>query len=396
MMPTFQCKHCAAFFIRGRHGLCEKCYQQDLLNRSSPPAYRIQIRNLLLPAMYQVNKRGVPFTDEELESVIDVYLTSEAGKKPVLGAVRRRLDELTTLPLMQRKEQANLQRLASISPAYRLSKISARFRAQPEKNYDPRKSTQKANSRALEKARAGWDGRSQSHRDFLASIGCPSPSNRWVGLNATTVSYVTQPLSQPLQTTEWYTEPALPVEIRPGEIVAWRAWYEKDGELYSLNPTTDPAKTWHHKAHPKWIDGKMEGDVETHGVYALRTYEAAREYALGYVGGTSPFDTIAIGEVELWGTVIEHEDGYRASHAQLLAIKERMGWRSFPSPNLRRETSAEDWRFATNHMWACSAFFLLASGFFFVHAWFVAGAAVGIALANAVIACVHLLWRDTE
>lgn len=59
----------------------------------------------------------------------------------------------------------------------------------------------------------------------------------------------------------------------------------------------------------------MTGDVTTDGVHAFKTRDGALGYAVAEC--ISP---LAIGRVALWGTVIEHVDGWRAEHAKVVDI----------------------------------------------------------------------------
>lgn len=113
-------------------------------------------------------------------------------------------------------------------------------------------------------------------------------------------------------------QPPLQREIRAGELVAYRAWeihYEAGKVVYeSLHATGI------------WIDGKMTAqhaagetvtDYGAAGVYAWKTLKQARSYVAG-----QSHKVIAIGEVELWGDVVEHDLGYRAERAKIRRIIE--------------------------------------------------------------------------
>lgn len=100
----------------------------------------------------------------------------------------------------------------------------------------------------------------------------------------------------------------LPREIRAGEIIGYRAWIKGADDSY-----------WSTARPVQWIDGRMDGEVkgdytEHSGVHAWKSRARAFSYADDFV--KLGFD-IAIGEVLLWGDVVEHEDGYRAEHAEI-------------------------------------------------------------------------------
>ncbi len=105
----------------------------------------------------------------------------------------------------------------------------------------------------------------------------------------------------------------LPPEV--GEIIGWRVWrIDKLGQLRSGYKDTI------------WAPGMpMTGDVKhDYGIHAFkalddRVHHAAAEYGSG---GTI---SVAIGRVALWGEVIEHEHGYRAEFAKVVAIDSVVG-----------------------------------------------------------------------
>ena len=92
-----------------------------------------------------------------------------------------------------------------------------------------------------------------------------------------------------------------------GEVEAFRAWRVYGGLLASLT------------AERIWLPGEpMDGaGVDTDnckGVYAFKTAIQALEYAHQFAG------QFAIGRVKMWGTIIEHETGYRAAFARPIEI----------------------------------------------------------------------------
>jgi hypothetical protein len=109
--------------------------------------------------------------------------------------------------------------------------------------------------------------------------------------------------------------------IRAGEIVAWRCWRVSDhANLFSF-----------YREH-EWIPGQlMTGDVRgEYGVYAFKDPIYARNYAVRerreavyYAWLTPP--RVVFGSVWLWGEIIEHEYGYRASFAKVRSLEEVWG-----------------------------------------------------------------------
>jgi hypothetical protein len=109
--------------------------------------------------------------------------------------------------------------------------------------------------------------------------------------------------------------------ITAGEIIGYRLWWvSTEGTLRSL---TQPIH---------WVPGKpMTGDVEERvnlhswkprfgGVYAFKTFDRTVEEFEGVCKDLHNYDRhscgLALGSVKLWGEVVEHEHGYRASFAK--------------------------------------------------------------------------------
>lgn len=87
-----------------------------------------------------------------------------------------------------------------------------------------------------------------------------------------------------------------------GEITAYRCWQTQGGVYQSLNGTL-------------WFpDEPMSGEGisfdNSSGVYAFKTLSEARDNAKLYHRGQ-----MAVGSVKMWGTVVEHKNGYRAEYA---------------------------------------------------------------------------------
>jgi hypothetical protein len=115
------------------------------------------------------------------------------------------------------------------------------------------------------------------------------------------------------------TDTSLPVEFKAGELTAWRVWIKKDGIMRSATQMTE------------WKMGDViAGDVAkaNEGVHAFNTEARARDYAAEWMRayvqhGASGYE-IVLGTVDLWGDVIVHEKGYRASFASIKEIVEVM------------------------------------------------------------------------
>lgn len=143
-----------------------------------------------------------------------------------------------------------------------------------------------------------------------------SGANPASSVSAGTTFVYTSP-NAPTQFTGFATGPTPPplgpiedAGIRAGEIVGFRCWrLDNDGLLHSM-----------YKSAVAWKpDEPMEGspDVETsEGIHAFKDRLAVGAY------GYEPLNQSCIvsGTVELWGTVIEHEHGYRAQYAAIVSI----------------------------------------------------------------------------
>ncbi len=112
------------------------------------------------------------------------------------------------------------------------------------------------------------------------------------------------------------TPDPLPRDIRAGEIIAYRAWELRvvDGNVYyeSMHSPT----IWENgQMTAEQAAGEAVTDYGHAGVYAWKTEQHAEMYVLASVRRT-----YAIGEVEMWGEVVEHDLGYRAEHAKIRRI----------------------------------------------------------------------------
>lgn len=111
--------------------------------------------------------------------------------------------------------------------------------------------------------------------------------------------------------------------IRAGEIIGWRAWQlTSDGILRSMVMDTP------------WLPGQPLASEEVFashgGIHSFKSIEQAQEEYGCYAFGRRK---VALGEVALWGEVIEHSKGYRAEYAAVHSIKKiiggsnKRGWR---------------------------------------------------------------------
>jgi hypothetical protein len=106
------------------------------------------------------------------------------------------------------------------------------------------------------------------------------------------------------------TEPAREESpgIEVGEITAWRIWrLGKDGIVYSpiINVPWWPGEVMRATPHARADDG----------IYASKM----RPEITWPPSGRASWPLV-VGRGSLWGTVIEHEKGYRAEHARILAF----------------------------------------------------------------------------
>jgi hypothetical protein len=114
----------------------------------------------------------------------------------------------------------------------------------------------------------------------------------------------TQPAAVTTTAGAAFESPIQDAGIRAGEIVGYRCWILKDGWLHSVNSTL-------------WYPGvPMGGDPSKpcEGVHAFKDRLDVGAYSVGYSGST------VSGTVYLWGDVIEHERGWRASKAAIASI----------------------------------------------------------------------------
>lgn len=128
-------------------------------------------------------------------------------------------------------------------------------------------------------------------------------------------------------------EPIEDAGIRAGEIRAWRCWrLLRNGLLRSMF------------VEDVWAPGEpMQGRPDQRcpsGVHAWKNRSGALRYGLEHPGRT-----IVVGQVDLWGEIIEHEHGYQAEFAAIVALPiilsgDGGGWRG--RRGLRRLRQAQE------------------------------------------------------
>jgi hypothetical protein len=102
-------------------------------------------------------------------------------------------------------------------------------------------------------------------------------------------------------------------ELSVGEVLAWRVWRV---EFLGGHP-----QLYSYSHHVRWPFGPLEADQlpsldNSHGIYALKTYQDM----VSYVGSHGHDGSHVLGQVHLWGLVIEGERGYRAQFAEPVAL----------------------------------------------------------------------------
>lgn len=123
--------------------------------------------------------------------------------------------------------------------------------------------------------------------------------------------------------------------IRAGEIIAYRAWSVLNGRLRSMAAEFD----WEPNGLPvfykrivsseKWLPVPYQSpngvDQEMAGFHAFKSMRDVKfEYA-----PCDADDAVVYGQVKLWGTVYEHQFGYRAEYARVHALIEYRSLRRY-------------------------------------------------------------------
>ena len=107
--------------------------------------------------------------------------------------------------------------------------------------------------------------------------------------------------------------------IQLGEIEAWRVWRVKDGGLWSVTNDTFWPPSTHLEAHK--VDIPL-GD----GIHAFKSAERAQTYYFENGASMTPSDVgFAVGQLLLWGEIVEFEEGYHAQFAKVSKIVDGVG-----------------------------------------------------------------------
>lgn len=122
--------------------------------------------------------------------------------------------------------------------------------------------------------------------------------------------------------------------VKVGEVIGWRFWEVVTGKETRLR-SVFMDNIWEPGVPMTGIEPDDHG---TTGVYAFHTRDqAAKEFAeMTYPSG------MAMGSVRLWGTVIEHEIGYRAQFAavdEIVAVS--TDYRDFKRGFFRRRSESK-------------------------------------------------------
>ncbi len=119
-----------------------------------------------------------------------------------------------------------------------------------------------------------------------------------------------------------YAEPTVEdAGIRAGEIIAYRAWRLRGGYLHSMFVEG-------YRWNPQATEHADRTSVNIGlGLHAFKELDRAMdEYGFySYPGAIA----VVYGEVALWGTVYEHEEGYRAEYARITKIIEVQEHKTF-------------------------------------------------------------------
>jgi hypothetical protein len=115
------------------------------------------------------------------------------------------------------------------------------------------------------------------------------------------------------------------IEVMPpevGEIIAWRAWRYDNGLVGStvVDMTWTPGEVVRGVIEDDggWDLGGWGGGF---GVHGWKTQAEAHAYAAWWSARLPTF-AVVLGRVALWGTVVEHERGYRAEYAKPASFDE--------------------------------------------------------------------------
>jgi hypothetical protein len=127
--------------------------------------------------------------------------------------------------------------------------------------------------------------------------------------------------------------------IRAGEITAWRVWEVLHLQEGPLLKSIVAGHRWRRReltAHDDPIKYPSQTEWPI-GIHAWKTESQARHYReLLSVTSRRRGPTLALGTVELWGSIVIHEYGYRAQYARILSLVdvEERGISSYRNPLL--------------------------------------------------------------
>jgi hypothetical protein len=109
----------------------------------------------------------------------------------------------------------------------------------------------------------------------------------------------------------------LPSRTQEEPIIAWRVWELDFNNLVSIAYGIPWIPGINIASHKFAKQSKCWGFESCHcGFYALNNKDLAYEMALEQTRGPR-----VLGLVQLWGTIIKHELGYRSTHAKVLALQ---------------------------------------------------------------------------
>jgi hypothetical protein len=126
--------------------------------------------------------------------------------------------------------------------------------------------------------------------------------------------------------------------FRAGEIIAYRAWSVLNGKLRSMAAEFD----WEPNGIPLWhqwmVSSKTKMDQPTvpyqspNGVgeemAGFHAFKSMRDVEFEYAPCDAD-DAVVYGQVKLWGTVFEHQFGYRAEYAKIHTLTEYRSLRRY-------------------------------------------------------------------
>lgn len=161
-----------------------------------------------------------------------------------------------------------------------------------------------------------WQTGSQIHSSSTVSANQPNAGASAQGI--TLAQYHAQLSAQQLAiyNNTYPVEPPEPIEragIAAGEIVGWRSWYVRGGFLTSvyMDSVWSPDEPMHAR--------QKVGDYDQSGIHAWKRQTEAFGTYINVNGNNMPGIGI-VGRVQLWGEVVEHEQGYRAEYGKALSL----------------------------------------------------------------------------